>query len=64
MADAKAVRERRSSILPLLAESRPTVASTDWVPPAYLDPDRQSDDRWGRLTLCELRQELEGFLKH
>jgi hypothetical protein len=48
----------------LLAESRPTVASTDWVPPAYLDPDRQSDDRWGRLTLCELRQELEGFLKH
>jgi hypothetical protein len=48
----------------LLAESRPSLATSDWVPPAYLDPDsRQSDDRWGRLNLVELRQELEGFLK-
>jgi hypothetical protein len=49
----------------MLADSRPTVAPTDWKPPAYLDPDAQDDrDRWGRLTLYELRDELEGFLKH
>lgn len=48
----------------LLAESRPTVATNDWTPPAYLDPDRQDEDRWGRLTLHQLHQELEGFLKH
>lgn len=48
----------------LLAESRPSVATSDWVPPAYLDPEaKQGEDRWGRLNLIELRQELEGFLK-
>lgn len=49
----------------LLAESRPTVATTDWTPPAYLDRDTKNDrDRWGRLTIVQLREELEGFLKH
>jgi hypothetical protein len=48
----------------LLAESRPSVASTNWKPPAYLGADPADGDRWGRLSLSELRQELEGFLKH
>jgi hypothetical protein len=49
----------------LLIDSRPGVAETNWKPPAYLDPDAQDErDRWGRLTLYELRDELEGFLKH
>ena len=48
----------------MLADSRPTVASTSWTPPSYLDADAQEDgDRWGRLSIVQLRQELEGFLK-
>ena len=47
----------------LLAESRPSVASANWEPPAYLDADAKGDDRWGRLSIVQLRQELEGFLK-
>jgi hypothetical protein len=52
----------------LLAESRPTVAATDWTPPSYLDVEPDTDDgrenHWGRLNLYQLRHELEGFLKH
>jgi len=55
----------------LLAESRPTIASTTWTPPTYLqsaeeeqEEDDPGQDRWGRLNLYQLRQELEGFLKH
>ena len=47
----------------LLSDSRPSVATNDWTPPAYLRTDSSGGDRWGRLTLSELRQELEGFLK-
>jgi len=47
----------------LLTDSRPSVATNDWTPPAYLRTDASGGDRWGRLTLSELRQELEGFLK-
>ena len=53
----------------LLVESRPVLATVDWTPPAYLDPDAQEEvsggsDHWGRLTLYQLQQELDGFLKH
>ena len=49
----------------MLAESRPSVASTNWTPPAYLDPDaKDRSDHWGRLSIVQLRDELEGFLKH
>jgi len=48
----------------MLADSRPTVATSDWTPPSYLDADHNgSDDHWGRLSLFQLRDELEGFLK-
>jgi hypothetical protein len=47
-----------------LAEARPSVAPVSWTPPAYLDPDANSDaDHWGRLSISQLHQELEGFLK-
>jgi hypothetical protein len=49
----------------MLAQSRPTVATSDWKPPAYLDPDaNHDDDHWKRLSISQLRQELEGFMKH
>ena len=48
-----------------LKNSRPTVASTNWTPPAYLDPDAADDsDHWNRLSIVQLRDELEGFMKH
>lgn len=51
----------------LLAEARPTVASTEWTPPAYLkasgDTSKLSANRWNRLSLSDLQQELDGFLK-
>ena len=47
-----------------LARSRPEVAGSDWVPPAYLEgAEKASGDHWGRMSLGELRSELEGFLK-
>ena len=48
-----------------LTESRPSVASTNWTPPAYLDPDAKAeDDHWNRLSIAQLRDELEGFMRH
>jgi hypothetical protein len=50
----------------LLAELRPEVATSDWSPPAYLEGhggQAVNEDKWGRLSLAELRQELEGFWK-
>jgi PilZ domain. len=53
----------------LLADSRPSVASVSWTPPPYLEKvaadlaESKEDDHWGRLSLFQLRHELEGFLK-
>lgn len=44
-----------------LSKARPIVAAKAWQPPSYMETDQE--DRWGRLSLNELRQELEGFLK-
>lgn len=50
-----------------LARSRPAIASAAWEPPAYLATETTNKspwaDHWGRSSLGELRQELEGFLK-
>ena len=46
-----------------LARSRPQVAGSRWEPPAYLEIDDTSESPWGRMSLGELRSELEGFLK-
>jgi hypothetical protein len=56
--------------LDLLAEARPTVAATEWTPPSYLKPSKAEEEvspsqaRWKRLSLPELQQQLDGYLKH
>jgi hypothetical protein len=47
-----------------LARSRPQVAGSGWEPPSYLEgAEAESGDHWGRMSLGQLRQDLEGFLK-
>jgi hypothetical protein len=52
----------------LLAASKPEVTPSQWVRPTYLDkvPTSTSpwDRRWNRASVGELKQDLEGFLKH
>ena len=50
-----------------LAEARPEVAPKRWARPAFLDLASQDSpwaEQWGRQTLDEMREELEGFLRH
>ena len=51
----------------LLAASKPDVAPSQWVRPTYLASSNASDSpwdaNWDRLTIDELSQHLEGFLK-
>ena len=56
-----------------LADARPQVTPASWQPPAYLgsssaskpgsDADGPWAEEWGRMSLNELRDELEGFMK-
>jgi hypothetical protein len=50
-----------------LAQSRPEVAPAKWNPPAHLRDGNETgtpwDDQWGRMSLSELQDSLEGFLK-
>ena len=50
-----------------LAHAKPEVAPTRWKPPAYLSDETETgsawDDNWGRLSLNELQNSLEGYLK-
>lgn len=49
----------------MLADGKPTIVEDKWSPPAYLGlaKAQQENDHWDRLSIVELRQELEGFLK-
>jgi len=51
----------------LLSEKKPMIAPATWVRPAYLEAHAQSDSAWesawGRVSVDELRMELEGYLK-
>lgn len=52
-----------------LASTRPDVASAHWKAPSYLQPgiaasDSPWEEQWDRMSIGELRQSLEGFLKH
>jgi PilZ domain-containing protein len=53
--------------LNLLAKSKPRIANGTWLKPAYLESELPaeltSDDPWNRMSVDELRTELEGFLK-
>jgi PilZ domain len=50
-----------------LARARPDVAPARWNRPGYLQPgaaaDSPWDEQWDRMSLSELRQSLEGFMK-
>jgi PilZ domain len=50
-----------------LARARPQVTPSHWKPPSYLtsEPDQDSPwaEHWRRMSIGELRQELEGFMK-
>jgi hypothetical protein len=50
-----------------LSQSRPQVTPSKWVRPSYLkndvDADSAWDDSWRRMSVDQLRSELEGFLK-
>ena len=66
--DSVGLRFPKPFDLPLLARSRPGVAPARWERPSYLQPgmaasDSPWDEQWNRMSLGELRQELEGFMK-
>lgn len=50
-----------------LSHSKPRVAPARWLRPAYLEnevaADSAWDDAWSRMSVEELKAELEGFLK-
>ena len=50
-----------------LARARPAVAPAKWERPSYLNPASSEDspwaDQWQRMSVGELRDELEGFIK-
>ena len=50
-----------------LARSKPEVAPQTWQCPDYLKVAKSENSpwaaKWGRMSMSELRQQLEGFLK-
>jgi hypothetical protein len=51
-----------------LSRVKPQVAPSKWNAPAYLKSEPAADtpwaQEWGRMSLGELRDELEGYMKH
>ena len=66
--DQVGLRFRTKFDMAQLARSRPEVAAAKWVAPDYLRSGgskvARSGANWGRLSLGQLQQQLEGFLKH
>ena len=47
-----------------LAESRPTIAPSEWQAPSFLGSAQAgASDPWNRASLADLRDTLEGFMK-
>ncbi len=46
-----------------LSRAKPQVAPSKWNTPAYLNSEPAADTPWGRMSLGELREELEGYMK-
>jgi hypothetical protein len=67
MGDSVGLKFTKPFDLSLLARARPDVAPARWDRPDYLDPgaaaDSPWDEQWDRMSLTELRQSLEGFMK-
>jgi hypothetical protein len=66
--DQLGLRFQRPFDIACLAQARPEVAPTNWVRPSYLragqDKDSPWAEPWERLSLPELRDTLEGYLKY
>ena len=67
--DTAGLRFRSEFDLSNLARSRPELASSKWDCPEYLQSGTAAaaspwDEQWDRMSLGELRQSLEGFMKH
>ena len=54
--------------LACLARARPDVTPHSWTVPSFLDQEDSEasawDERWGRSSIAEIRENLEGYLKH
>ena len=65
--DQIGLRFQRRFDIACLAQARPDVAPGNWARPEYLRAGQDTDspwaEEWERLSLGELRDELEGFLK-
>jgi hypothetical protein len=66
--DTAGLRFTKEFDLTNLARSRPDLASVKWDRPGYLQSgaaaaDSPWDEQWDRMSLGELRQSLEGYLK-
>ena len=66
--DSAGLRFHKPFDLTQLEHARPDVAPAQWDAPSYLQPgpadDSPWDEQWGRMSIGELRQSLEGFMKH
>jgi hypothetical protein len=65
--DQAGLRFKEPFDLSQLARTRPEVAPARWDRPDYLGSSPAADspwaEEWGRMSLGELREELEGFMK-
>lgn len=65
--DQVGLRFQQPFDLTQLARSRPQIAPVKWDRPSYLQPGPAADspwaEEWGRMSLSELREDLEGFMK-
>jgi hypothetical protein len=65
--DQLGLRFQRPFDVACLAQARPDVAPTSWSRPEYLKAGQDTDSPWAepweRLSLAELKTNLEGFLK-
>jgi len=65
--DQLGLKFQRPFDIACLAQSRPDVAPKNWKRPEYLGAEQDKDSPWAepweRLSLGELKNELEGFLK-
>jgi hypothetical protein len=65
--DQLGLKFQRPFDIACLAQAKPEVAAKNWTRPEYLTADQDVDSPWAepweRLSLNQLRDELEGFLK-
>src|SRR5439155_3233705 len=65
--DQAGLRFNQPFDLTQLVKSRPQVASSNWEPPSYLRTDASAnsgwESHWNCMTLNELSDDLEGWLK-